>query len=157
MTSSFNPQTLSVTTRSPANFYQPVNGRKYTLTHSDETGQLFLEIGHEYSHKSINWKMRDEVLAEWQKDWQDRLSLLGKVYVDGGEFSEDMVAYRNDIFKREIETALKAIVYGDMPFYRNYPILLDAPIIITFHSVYPQYRQTIPYGTPREYLKQVLG
>ncbi|GAA0338268.1 staygreen family protein [Bacillus carboniphilus] len=157
MTSSFNPKTLSVTTRSPANFYQPVNGRKYTLTHSDETGQFFLEIGHDYSQNSINRKIRDEILVEWQKDWKDRLSLLGKAYVDGGEFSEEMAAYRFDIFKKEMDTSLKAIIYGDLPFYRNYSILLDAPIIITFHSAYPQFRQTVPYGTPREYLKQILG
>ena len=42
--------------------------RRYTLTHSDRTGNLFLTIGSDYDYKQIKgWYtrlMRDEVLAE---------------------------------------------------------------------------------------------
>ncbi|MFX1448611.1 MAG: staygreen family protein, partial [Promethearchaeota archaeon] len=45
--------------------------RKYTLTHSDSTGELFLTIGAEYDYEQISSLytrfMRDEVLAEWKK------------------------------------------------------------------------------------------
>jgi len=44
------------------------------LTHSDITAQLFLDIGYSYNYKSIDPKMRDEVLAEWKKDKHGRLS-----------------------------------------------------------------------------------
>ncbi|MGE8081491.1 staygreen family protein [Peribacillus loiseleuriae] len=43
----------------------PVDGRKYTLTHSDVTGELFLSIGNHYDLPAINLKIRDEVLAKW--------------------------------------------------------------------------------------------
>lgn len=50
----------------------PVAPRRYTLTHSDSTGDLFLTVGAEYDRKQVSgWYtrfMRDEVLAEWRDD-----------------------------------------------------------------------------------------
>lgn len=59
-----NPEKLFVEYRPGVTATEPVMGRKYTLTHSDETADLFLTIGLEYAYDKIN-KMRDEVLAEW--------------------------------------------------------------------------------------------
>ena len=46
--------------------------RRYTLTHSDVTGELFLTIARDYDKKQIGgWYtrfMRDEVLGEWMQD-----------------------------------------------------------------------------------------
>ncbi|MFK2826002.1 staygreen family protein [Bacillus sp. B190/17] len=155
--SSFNPQKLSVKIIPPANSIQPMEGRKYTLTHSDITAELFLDIGYVYNYKAINLNMRDEVLAKWQKDKHGHLILTGKAYVDGGEFSQNTSAIRFNIFKREMNTALKGMIYGDRPFFANYPFLLDAPIYIYYESSYPQYNQTIYYGTPRQYLNQIYN
>ena len=149
----FDPQKLSVNLIPPATFVHPVEGRKYTLTHSDLTGELFLDIGNVYNEEAINQKMRDEVLAEWIKDEQSRFKLVGKAYVDGGEFGEILAAIRFNVFKKEMGTALKGIVYGDLLFYESYPPLLDAPIFVYFQSTYPQYQQVFFYGTPRDYLK----
>ena len=138
----FDPENLSVKLIPPATFAKPVEERKYTLTHSDITAELFLDIGYVYNYKSINPKLRDEV--------------LGKVYVDGGEFSQEVADTRFKIFKKEMAKALNGIVYGDRPFYANYPILIDAPIFIHYLSKYPQYRQVVFYGTPRQYLDQTI-
>lgn len=70
----FNPEKLTVKLISPATFAQPVVGRKYTLTHSDITADIFLDIGYVYNYKSINPNMRDEVLAKWKKDTQITIS-----------------------------------------------------------------------------------
>jgi hypothetical protein len=153
--SDFNPQKLSVNLMPPATSAQPIEGRKYTLTHSDITAELFLDIGYVYNYEAVNWKMRDEVLAKWKNDKYGRLNLVGKAYIDGGEFDESVSGRRFNIFKKEMDTALKGIVYGDLPFYDNYPVLLDAPIYIYFKSIYPQYRQIYYYGTPRQYLEQI--
>ena len=48
--------------------YRGENKRKYTLTHSDETGELFLTIGKDYDYESINYKLRDEALGSWEKE-----------------------------------------------------------------------------------------
>jgi hypothetical protein len=152
----FNPQKLSVKLIPPTTFSQPVEGRKYTLTHSDITAELFLDIGYVYNYKSIDPKMRDEVLAKWKKDSYGRLYLVGKAYVDGGEFSQKVADTRFKIFSKEMATALNGIVYGDRPFYLHYPFLVDAPIFIHFLSTYPQYRQVAFYGTPRQYLNHSI-
>ncbi|ANC77568.1 hypothetical protein ABE65_012480 [Fictibacillus phosphorivorans] len=150
--SAFNPQKLFVKLIPPTTFIQPVEGRKYTLTHSDITAELFLAIGYVYNYKSINPVMRDEVLAEWKKDLHRRFNLVGKAYVDGGEFTQKVAEIRFKTFKKQMTLALSGIIYGDRPFYTNYPALVDAPIFIHYLSTYPEYRQVAFYGTPRQYL-----
>ncbi|MCM3216829.1 staygreen family protein [Niallia taxi] len=152
----FNQQKLSIKLIPPATFDKPVEGRKYTLTHSDKTAELFLDIGYVYNYKSINFRMRDEILAEWKKDSLGSLNLIGKAYVDGGEFNPKVADTRFKIFKKEMATALNGIVYGDRQFYVHYPFLLDAPIFIHYSSIYPQYRQVAFYGTPRQYLNPTV-
>ncbi|RHW40102.1 hypothetical protein D1B33_04455 [Lysinibacillus yapensis] len=149
----FDPQKLTIRFISPANPNEPIQGRKYTLTHSDQTGQLFLDIGPNYNYEAINPQMRDEVIAEWQKNESYRL--IGKVYVDGNENSVDAAGKRYEIFKRELGTALQAILFGDRSFFSNYPELLDAPILIYFESRFPNFNQLFYYGTPKQYLSQL--
>lgn len=150
----FEPLNISVNLIPPATFVQPTEGRKYTLTHSDLTGELFLDIGNVYNYEAINQKMRDEVIGEWKADDQSHFTLIGKAYIDGGEFSETTAGIRFNIFQKEMGTALNGIINGDIPFYENYPVLLDAPIYVHFESTYPQYQQVFYYGTPRLYLSQ---
>ena len=42
--STFNPAKLHVTYLPGVTEYTPITGRKYTLTHSDDTGDLFLRL-----------------------------------------------------------------------------------------------------------------
>ena len=63
-----NPEKLYVTFLSDVEADRLILPRRYTLTHSDITGELFLSIGHDYDKRQISklytrW-MRDEVLAE---------------------------------------------------------------------------------------------
>ncbi|WP_349407915.1 staygreen family protein [Pseudalkalibacillus sp. SCS-8] len=150
--STFDPQKLSTTFLPPVNPFWPRVGRKYTLTHSDITGELFLTVGCVYDYESIDQKMRDEVLAEWLRDRQGRYYLSGEVYVDGGEFSKEVAEMRFKIFQREMGTALKGMLYGDKSFLSNYPYLLDAPISITFKTTFPSFSRTLSFGTLRDYI-----
>lgn len=153
--STFHPSKLSVNVIPPANFLQPVQTRKYTLTHSDETGELFLDIGYVYNYSAIDWSMRDEVLAEWRKDAGGHFRLVGSALVDIDEYDKKVSDYRFKIFKKEMSTAIKGMVLGDLPFLKNYPPLLDAPIFIQYESIYPEYRVTLFHGTPRQYLNEI--
>ncbi|KAB2336363.1 hypothetical protein F7731_11675 [Cytobacillus depressus] len=135
----------------PTNQWFPVNGRKYTLTHSDTSGDLFLTIGNRFNLAAINLKTRDEVLAEWfRKDKQ--FIFIGKVYVSGGEFDEPSSRKRFLIFQKEAKLALTAIFYGDRSVFSYYPQLLDSSVFIQFESIYPQFKQVLYYGNPRQYL-----
>ena len=74
-----DPDKLFVELRDGVTLTEPIIGRKYTLTHSDITAELFLTIGLQYAFDRIS-DMRDEVLAQWVMD--EYLYLYVYVYVD---------------------------------------------------------------------------
>jgi hypothetical protein len=147
----FKPEKLSVKYIPPATSFEPAEHRKYTLTHSDASGDLYLSIGTIYDFQAINYTMRDEVLAEWTKMNGEYL-LYSQIYISNGEFNKNMSRIRYMIFKKELDLALTGIIYGDKSFYTYYPWLLDAPIYVQFNSVYPEFSEVVYYGTPRKYL-----
>jgi len=143
-----NPEKLHVKYGPGATTTEPIIGRKYTLTHSDVTADLFLTIGLEYAYEDIN-EMRDEVLAEWQTY---EGSPLLYVYVYVGQFGPAITAIRDTIFRRELPLALEAIRYGDSQFFMEYPQLDNAPIWIYFDSPNPDYNKFEYWGTPKDYI-----
>jgi len=149
------PSKLSKSYRAPATPFRPVEGRKYTLIQKDTSGEMSLTIGCDYNLSDISSQTRDEVLAEWVPHLGE-YSLIGRVYVSGGEFDENFSKVRYMIFQKELETALNAIVYGDKAFFQNFPWLQDSPIYIHFESVFPEFSQVQYFGTPRHYLKLEL-
>ena len=76
----FAPDKLKTTFVEPITLYSPIEGRKYTLTHSDDTGVLFLTIGNEYNCDAINEDLRDEVLGTW-KVYYNSYILFFYIYV----------------------------------------------------------------------------
>lgn len=151
----FDPGNLAVTYIAPITPFRPLEGRKYTLSHSDVTGKLFLTIGPEFSYSKTN-STKDEVYAQWTQSMGE-YSMYGRVHVSSGEFDEQHSRVRFMIFKKEMELALTAIVYGDQVFYKSFPWLLDAPIYIKFDSIYPEFEKLLFYGTPRQYLTSARG
>jgi len=149
--SKFNADRLNTTYSPLVNTFGPISGRKYTLTQSDDTGEMFLTIGKKYDIGGINPNLRDEVLAEWQTRNGEYL-LLAKVYVSGGEYDKKFSQVRFMIFKKELSLALTGIVYGDKQFFASSPWLLDCPILVHFESSYPEFNEVLYYGTPRQYL-----
>lgn len=143
-----NPQKLSVEFRPGVTETNPVIGRKYTLTHSDITAELFLTIGLSYAYDQIS-SMRDEVLAEWTI-YNNSFILYGYVYVDDPN-GTNLEAVRNFIFQRELPLALEAIRYGDSNFFVEHPELNHAPIWIQFDSSNPNYNRIEYWGTPKDY------
>ncbi len=136
----------------PATSFQPADGRKYTMTHDDYTGELFVSIGCRFDDSRIG-ELRDEVLAEWVP-CNGQYMLSAQVLVSDGGFDEQTADKRFRIFRREMDKALAAIVIGDMPFYSMFPWFLDFPIFVQYRSIYPQYNKIIPYDTPRTYLNK---
>lgn len=143
-----NPDKLYVEFRTGVTMTEPVIGRKYTLTHSDITADLFLTIGLQFAYDKVN-AMRDEVLAEWRTN-NGFPFLYVYVYVDG-QFDPAVSAVRNAIFRRELPLALEAIRYGDRIFFVAHPDLDNAPIWIHFDSTNPEYNRFENWGTPNDY------
>lgn len=146
--SRLNPEKLTVEYRPGVTGTEPIIGRKYTVTHSDITAELFLTIGLEYATDKIT-SMRDEVLAEWRAQGDSQF-LFGYVFVDG-ETGQEMPSIRNRIFRNELPLALEAIRYGDDPFFEEHPELNDAQIWIYFDSKIPYYNSFENWGTIKDY------
>jgi hypothetical protein len=120
-----NPDKLHVTYLQDSTPDKLVLPRRYTLTHSDKTGELFLSIGNEYNTKQISTIytrfMRDEVLAELHNNG-DNFSLGIHYHVSGG-FILGTAKWRYNIFKSELPLAIEALRYGDRALYDQNPAL----------------------------------
>ncbi|MDP4153522.1 MAG: staygreen family protein [Bacillota bacterium] len=134
--------------RDPMNPYGAVKGRKYTITHSDLTADLFVFIAGEYAEDKIT-RMRDEVRLDWQEDYKGPL-LYGSVLVDGYGVAGSS-ALRNQIFYREMPTALQALRQADRFLFERYVDLDSAPVIIEFVSAIPEYDKTYDFGRIGDY------
>jgi hypothetical protein len=140
----FIPEKLTLAYIEGVTGTEPVIPRRYTLTHSDITGELYLAIGKQYAWDKINPK-RDEVLGEWRKQGNS-LYYCVYLHIDEGQFSQDVSAKRIEIFRRELPLALSAIRYGDRLLFDTYPMLEHASIIVTFMSTYPQLAKQENWG-----------
>ena len=144
----FQPNKLSVSYKDEIgtkNFLLP---RKYTLTHSDESGELFLSIGKNYDLDKINYNVRDEVLGSWEKD--DKEYLLITLEIDNGEEIGNTVN-RDRIFRQELTLALIAIIYGDNLLFENNKELYESPIRVKFNSKFSEYDTLEEWGQIKDY------
>jgi hypothetical protein len=132
---------------------RPTTPRRYTLTHSDATGDLLLTIGAEYERKQISgWYtrlMRDEVLAEWQED-EDGPALHVHCHVSGG-LVVGPAGWRDAIFRQELPLVLEALRFGDRALFESQPALDRSPIWIHFHASQSRYNRTEKWGVPGDY------
>ncbi|HSJ56529.1 MAG TPA: staygreen family protein [Anaerolineae bacterium] len=131
----------------------PTSPRRYTLTHSDRTGDLYLTIAAEYNGDQVSGLytlfMRDEVLAEWLDD-AGGLALHVYCHVSGG-LALGPAGWRFAIFQRELPLVLEAFRHGDRLLYEAHPELDAAPIRVHFAARQRRYRGLQRWGTPGDY------
>jgi hypothetical protein len=139
-----NPQKVFVQYRDIIKPYEPVIGRKYTITHSDITAELFIFVAPDYAEDQTT-SMRDEVRITWEY-YKKGLALIGSVIVDGNGVIGN--AYiRNKIFYNEMPTALQALRQADRFLFEKEPDLDNSPVYIHFISDNPIYDRTYDFGT----------
>ena len=113
--SRLNPKKLHIQFAPGVTAQGSLTPRRYTLTHSDSTGALFLIIAPEVDRKQIaGWYtrlMRDEVLAEWQES-EEGPALHAFCHVSGG-FVLGSAGMRHNIFRRELPLVLEAFRWGE--------------------------------------------
>ena len=148
-----NPQKLHVaylTGTTPEDLVLP---RRYTLTHSDRTGSLFLTISNAYDTKqtsSLYTKlMRDEVLAEFIKE-EDNLVLRVYCHVSGG-FVFGTAKWRCAVFRHELPLVLEAIRFGDRNLFKKIPNLDNTPVLIHFQSTNNRFNNVENWGKMADY------
>jgi magnesium dechelatase len=127
--------------------------RRYTLTHSDLTGDLFLTIGAAYDHRQISGiytrLMRDAVLAEWQKD-RTGPSLHVYCHVSGG-LAIGSAHWRNDLLLTHMRSVIEALYHGDRDLAAKVPELAGARVWVHFGSNEPSYDRVEDWGLLRSY------
>jgi len=127
--------------------------RKYTLTHSDRTGEIFLSIGKNFNQDQIRgfYKrfLRDEVLGEWVLE-KSVYFLNIYVHVSGGVVF-GTASFRNKILQMELPLVLESIRYGDRRMFNNNPKLDGSQIKVYFKSSKKQYNRIEKYGKPSDY------
>jgi len=150
---SLNPEKLHVSCKEALENHRDFLPRRYTLTHSDATGDLYLTIDCNYNKKQLSsWYtkfMRDEVIAEWlgsgaQKELHVYLHVSGGLIFGGAKL-------RDRIFRYHMPLVLKAIVYGDKELFEKFPELLNSPIIVHFNSKNKRYDKIEEHGIIRDY------
>ena len=127
----------------------PIYNRKYTMTHSDDTATMFVTIGTQVAQDKIE-SMRDEVMLTILY-YNGQLQFFGTVLIDDPPSGGLGAEKRNEIFLREMSTALQAIRYGDRKLFEQYPMLDDIPVYIWFQSQDEKYNKLYDFGKMRDY------
>ena len=151
--SRLDPNKLHVSFSTGTNPEKLVLPRRYTLTHSDTTGELFLTIGNEYDKKQISRLytrlMRDEVLADLAKSG-DYVALNVYCHVSGG-IVIGTASWRFSIFRSELPLVLEAIRYGDRSLFEHDKQLDNVQVKIYFQSTNKRYHNVEQWGTLSNY------
>lgn len=141
---------LKVDFKNDINFKSPIY-RRYTLTHSDTTGQRFLMIGEKYAHERYN-KLRDEVIGKWSKNNREyELHLMCNLY---SEFSTLTIKERYEKFKEHMPRVIIAIINGDVEYLKK-NMLLDCNVYIHFIDGVRNLKED--YGKINNYVKCEKG
>ena len=127
--------------------------RRYTLTHSDVTGELFLTIARDYDRKQVSgWYtrfMRDEVLAEWLQEGRE-YSLHLYCHVSGG-IVFGTAGMRYSIFRQHMPLVLQALHEGDRALFENDPELRNTRVYVHFAAWQKRFQGTEEWGMIGEY------
>ncbi len=138
-----DPKKVLVQYRDIMKPYEAVIGRKYTITHSDTTAELFVFMSENYAEDQIT-RMRDEVRVAFEQT-KKGLALIGSVIVDGkGVIGNAYI--RNKIFYSEMPIALQALRQADRFLFDKEPNLDNTPVFIHFISSNPAYDKTYDFG-----------
>lgn len=143
-----NPRKVFVQYRDIIKPDQPVMSRKYTITHSDTTAELFVFVAENYAEDQIT-KIRDEVRIAWGQN-EKGLALLGSVILDDKEVSSNALI-RSKIFYNEMPTALQALRQADRFLFEKQPYLDNAPVFIHFISSNPTLDKIYDFGAIGNY------
>ena len=148
-----HPEKLHVTFHAGTSRHEPSLPRRYTLTHSDSTGDLFLSIGADYDRKQISGFytrfMRDEVLAGLKDDGQG-VSLHVYCHVSGG-FVLGTAGWRSDILHHHMRMVLEALRYGDRELFSAHPEFNRVPVKVHFASSRAKYNRIEDWGLIQAY------
>ena len=128
--------------------------RKYTLTHSDKTGDMFLTIAKNFDEQQIShWYvrfMRDEVLGEWKsKNKSKELHLI--FHISGGLIF-GWAKLRDKIIRSHLKLVFQSIRFGEKKLIQKNRNLDTAPIFAHFISKRKKFNCIENFGQLKDYI-----
>lgn len=125
--------------------------RTYCLSHCDFTANLTLSISSIINLDQLRgWYNKDDVVAEWNSV-NEETCLHVHCHVSGPNVLMDLAAeFRYHIFSKELPLVLEAILHGDSQFFREHPELMDAPVLVYFHSTSWKYNRVECWGALKD-------
>ncbi|MGE6260500.1 staygreen family protein [Heyndrickxia sporothermodurans] len=136
----------------PATILNPLQNRKYLLTHCETSGEWLLSIGTNFTDEKT---LPSNIFHVIQAQWTTRMGeyvLLGKIAFDMNECVDSLTKVRYMIYQKDLPNLMALIIEADKDFFSYHPLLLDAPIHIEYKSTIPDFYQTLYLGTPRKFL-----
>jgi len=114
--------------------------RKYTNTHNDETGEIYISVGHQYNQILLDSEearvVQSQVVGKWVKvdcEYQIHFTVLVST-------EQNPNAYiRNFIFCEELGVVLEGFAFAETALLRLHPKLARAKIFVHFKSIDPAY------------------
>jgi hypothetical protein len=151
-----NPRKLHVKFGDKVSLSTPLSSRRYTLTHSDRTGDLFLTVSTDFDQDALNdlqtRLMRDEVLAEWREEDRGQMSLHLMCHVSSHWLNFGTAGWRYEIFRHHMPQVLQALRYGDRELYDAHRELDQAPVVVHFKSHKARFNRIEDWGKPADYI-----
>jgi len=151
--SALNPGKLHVTFQPGTSLEALALPRRYTLTHSDLTGDLFLTIGGEFDQKQVGGLytrlMRDEALAELVEQGSG-FAMHVYVHVSGG-LVFGTAAFRDAILRRHMPLVLEALRHGDRALFAAHAELEAAAVQVHFAARQARYNAVENWGPIGKY------
>ena len=129
--------------------------RRYTVTHSEATGDLFLTIGAEYDWDALTtWEVRvmaDEVVAEWvvaddAAEEAGAPTLVVHCRAQGGWLIAS-TERRIETLRGYMPMVLEAIHIGDTAYLEAHPELDAALVELKFHFRRRRHDEAESWGT----------
>jgi hypothetical protein len=118
--------------------------RRYTLSHTDRTADLFLSVGTEYDREAVEQNQTGQMpaglLAELTGGDAPRLTVRCRDEGAGGQRLE-----------KELPLALAVIRYGDRFFYERHPELDQAEVIVQSEATGPSAQEDREFGRVTDY------
>lgn len=127
----------------------PIIPRNYTVTHSDDTGDILITVAKDYDKTHVTDK-RDEVYAKWCKNGKE-YALCLYLSVDGNERDKNKITKRNRMFREGLPLVITAIRQGDLELIKKHNNLDESDVFIKFDSRFEDFYKVENWGKVKNY------
>ena len=145
-----NNYNLNVNIVEPITDIEPIRFRRYTLSYSDDTQNLYLTIALYFDMLGLGVTSMDKVYGQWAWVIGDTYDLNLFIFI--GNYPYDIARRRYETFRKLLPLSITAIVNGDRKFLEYNQNLMDSNIIVRFISSHAEFNRAISYNSVEDFL-----